>query len=302
MPENAHRLVSGEAVELDVRIARIGSRALALLIDVLVQAAAAGVLALFLLPAATGGDAVLAGAYIIGLVLVLVVLPVAISGATQGRSVGKLALGLRVVRDDGGPITFRHALTRTLVAVAAEWPGLALPPLTWLASLWMMLVHPHGKRIGDLTAGTIVIHDRAPAQWGWIPVPPAVPGLAEWARNLDLSGLPDDLALAVRHYLARNRSLRPEARQRLGYALAAEVMACTTPPAPPNTPGWAYLAAVLAERNRRAAGRLRAARAASAQVWPDLEKHMAVPRQARRPVPPPVPREGQLLRPGAPPA
>ncbi|WP_412541735.1 RDD family protein [Longispora sp. K20-0274] len=275
-----------------------------MLLDLLVQAALAGVLALFAIPAFAAGEAVAAGAYIIGLVIVLVVFPVVVSALTQGRSLGKLALGLRVVRDDGGPITFRHALTRTLVAVAAEWPGLALPPLTWLASLWMMLVHPQGKRIGDLTAGTLVIHDRAPAQWGW--VPPMPPALAGWARNLDLSGLPDDLALAVRHYLSRNRALRAPARQRMGYALAAEVMACTTPPAPPNTPGWAYLAAVLAERNRRAAGRLVAARAASAQVWPDLARHMSVPRPTRAPVmvpaqhPMTLPQHAMTLRPGAP--
>ncbi|MGY0234532.1 RDD family protein [Longispora urticae] len=279
MPENAPRLVSGEAVELDVRIARIGSRALALMLDVLVQAVFAGFLAIVAIPALSAGEAAAAGAYILGFVLVFVVLPVTVTLLTRGRSVGKLALGLRVVRDDGGPITFRHALTRTLVGVAVEWPGIALP-----AGLWVMLVHPQGKRIGDLAAGTFVIHDRAPAQWGW--VPPMPPALSGWARNLDLSGLPDDLALAVRHYLARNRSLRIDARQRLGFALAAEVTACTTPPPPPNTPGWAYLAAVLAERNRRAAGRLVAARAASAQVWPDLARQSAAwGRRASAPLP-----------------
>ncbi|MEV6527193.1 RDD family protein [Longispora sp. NPDC051575] len=271
-------------MELDVRIARIGSRALALMVDVLVQAVFAGFLAIVAIPALSAGEAAAAGAYILGFVLVFVVLPVTVTLLTRGRSVGKLALGLRVVRDDGGPITFRHALTRTLVGVAVEWPGVALP-----AGLWVMLVHPQGKRIGDLAAGTFVIHDRAPAQWGW--VPPMPPALSGWARNLDLSGLPDDLALAVRHYLARNRSLRIDARQRIGFALAAEVTARTTPPPPPNTPGWAYLAAVLAERNRRAAGRLVAGRAASAQVWPDLARQSGP--WGRRAT-------SSLVRPGAP--
>jgi hypothetical protein len=43
--------------------------------------------------------------------------------------------------------------------------------------------------------------------------------------------------------------------------------ACTTPPPPPGVPGWAYLAAVLAERHRRAAHRLVAARQMSAWIW-----------------------------------
>ena len=45
---------------------------------------------------------------------------------------------------------------------------------------------------------------------------------------------------------------------------------CTTPPPPPEAPGWAYLAAVIAERNRRATVQLVKARAASASVWPGL--------------------------------
>jgi hypothetical protein len=132
-----------------------------------------------------------------------------------------------------------------------------------------MLVNPHGKRLGDLAAGTVVIHDRTPETWGWVPAMPA--HLAGWAALLDLTGLDDDLALAVRHYLARNRRLREPARSRLGYALASEVAAGTTPPAPPGTPGWAYLAAVLAERNQRAARRLAQARLATGRVWPELQ-------------------------------
>lgn len=271
------RLVSGDAVELDVRVARLGSRALSRLIDLAVQ----GVLAVLLLVltgiglAAAGpyGDEALSAALtVVDLVLVLIAYPVFLESLTGGRTVGKLALGLRVIRDDGGPVRFRHALTRALIGVAIEFPALGmvvLLPLGWLISLWTMLVNPHGKRLGDLAAGTVVIHDRTPETWGWVPAMP--PNLANWAALLDLTGLDDDLALSVRHYLARNRRLREPARSRLGYALASEVAACTTPPAPPGTPGWAYLAAVLAERNRRSAQRLAQARLATGRVWPELQ-------------------------------
>jgi hypothetical protein len=149
-----------------------------------------------------------------------------------------------------------------------EWPGLLLPPVGWLAGLWTMLASPQGKRLGDYAAGTMVIHERSPDTWGWVPAMP--PALAGWAGTLDLTGLDDELALAVRHFLARNRRIREPARTSLGYALAVEVSSVVTPPAPPGTPGWAYLAAVLAERNRRATQRLAAARAATATVWPEL--------------------------------
>jgi len=269
------RLVSGEAVELDVRLARVGSRVLALLLDIVVQVVAyIGLFMVTDLGVALLGplhDAALQQA-VAGVVLVVVLVgyPTTMETLTRGRTLGKLVLGLRVVRDDGGPIGFRHALTRALVGVAVEWPGLVMPLLTWVAALATMLANPRSKRLGDLAAGTIVVHERTPASWGWVPAMP--PTLARWAALLDLTGLDDDLALAVRHFLARNRQIREPARSRLGYALAVEVAACTTPPPPRGVPGWAYLAAVLAERHRRAAHRLAVQRAATATVWPDLAR------------------------------
>lgn len=270
------RMVSGEAVEFDIRIARLGSRTLALLVDIAIQVGLLfSLLILLSIGLGLAGGLADVALFYAGLTVILAVVligyPAVMETVARGRTLGKLAMGLRVVRDDGGPIRFRHALTRALVRVAVEWPG-ALPPLTWVPSLWTMLLNPQGKRLGDLAAGTIVIHDRTPASWGWVPAMP--PQLAGWAATLDLTGLGDDLALAVRHYLARNREIREPARSRLGFSLASEVAACTTPPAPPQTPGWAYLAAVLAERNRRAMHRLARARAATATVWPELAREV----------------------------
>ena len=271
-PVTSEYVVSGEAVELEVRYARLGSRMLALMIDFIVQIILYLILAVVIGISLTvvGSSGLADGALVaaLGTILLATVLigyPVGCEMLFRGRTLGKFALGLRVVRDDGGPIRFRHSLIRALVAVAVEWPGLVLPVLTWALCLGTMLANPRGKRVGDLAAGTIVIHDRTPAGWGWVPAMP--PQLAAWAALLDLTGLDDDLALAVRHFLSRNRQLAEPARTRLGLALAREVSRCTTPPPPPNVPGWVYLAAVLAERHRRAAHRLVAARAATATIW-----------------------------------
>jgi uncharacterized RDD family membrane protein YckC len=279
------RLVSGEAVELEVRVARLGSRALALLLDIIVQVVLLYLL-LFLASIVLlllGGfvDEALVFAVMITIaVIVLIGYPTIQETFFRGRTLGKLALGLRVVRVDGGPIRFRHALTRALVSVTLEWPGLILAPLTWAVSLGTMLAQPQGRRIGDLAAGTLVIHDRTPATWGWVPTMP--PPLIPWAQLLDLTGLNDDLALAVRHFLARNREIKEPARSRLGHALAREVAACTTPPPPPGVPGWAYLAAVLAERHRRAAQRLATARSLSAQIWTAVSPPTPAPPRPKR--------------------
>src|SRR5690349_10572364 len=111
------RLVSGEAVELEVRVARAGSRVLALTLDIVLQAVlltavvAATVLIAWL--AVRGGifdGGLLQAFYVIDLVIVLIGYPVFWETLLRGRTPGKLAMGLRVVRDDGGPIRFRHAL------------------------------------------------------------------------------------------------------------------------------------------------------------------------------------------------
>jgi uncharacterized RDD family membrane protein YckC len=287
----AVRLATGEAVEFEVRVAQLGSRALALLVDIVVQVG-------LLIAGLFGLDIVVSGIVRVGLfdgalgatlttvliALVLVGYPVLTETLFGGRTLGKLAVGLRTVRDDGGPVRFRHALVRTLVGVALEWPGILLPTVGWCAGLWTMLVSPRGKRMGDYAAGTIVIHERSPDTWGWVPAMP--PALIGWARTLDLTGLDDTLALAVRHFLSRNRRLRRSARDSLGESLAAEVAAVTTPAPPPGTPGWAYLAAVLAERNRRAGQRLAVARASTALVWPELTAALN-PARYQLAVPPP---------------
>lgn len=269
------RLVGGEAVEVEVRLARLGSRVLALLFDLVVQAAIAVVLVVFaglllssLRPSVEVDEALGQALLTVGIVAVLIGYPVLCETLNSGRTVGKLIVGIRVVRDDGGPPQFRHALTRNLVGVAAEWPGLLLPPFTWLASLVTMLVNGQGKRLGDLAAGTLVVHDRTPASWGWVPGMP--PALAGWARTLDLTRLDDELALSVRHLLARGHGFAEPARSELVAMLAADVAAVTTPPPPAGVPGWAYLAAVLAERHRRAEQRLTRSRAVSASLWPGL--------------------------------
>ncbi|MFJ6195313.1 RDD family protein [Micromonospora sp. NPDC092111] len=266
-------LVSGEAVELDVRAARLGSRVLALLIDILGQVLCAALLALMLTPLALIlldplVDQALAGALeTLGLVLVVVGYPVAWERLNHGRTPGKLAVGLRVVSADGGPVGLRQSLTRALVGAAVEWPGLVLPLLSWVAGATVMLTDPRGRRLGDLVAGTMVVHTRTTHPWR--PAPMIIPPLAGWAVTLDLTRLDDPLALAVRQYLTRGEQIVEPYRSGLARGLWREVAAVTSPVPPPGVPEPLLLAAVLAERNRRGALRLRRTRALTAPLRPD---------------------------------
>ncbi len=293
-------IVSGEAVHLDIRLARAGSRALALLVDILVQIALfmglSTVVTIAVAAYPLADEALFGAAQIILVAFILIGYPALCHALLRGRSVGKLAMGLRVVRADGGPINFRQSLIRALVGAALEWPGVLLG-ISWLVSLSLLVGSARAQRLADMAAGTIVIHERTPEGWGWIPTTP--PGLIPWAVTLDLTDVDDQLALAARHFLARSRSLREPHRGRLGEALAKEMLARTTPPPPPNTPGWAYLAAVVGERHRRAAARLTQARAAQAKLWPELFPTVTAPPP---PVPagPPVSATAWPMRPAAP--
>jgi uncharacterized RDD family membrane protein YckC len=272
-------------VHLDIRVAGVGSRGLAKFADAILQ-----FLIYFGLLMVVGyvsfivgfDNAMINALMIVSIIVPLVGYPVLMETLTRGQTVGKMIFGLRVVRDDGGPVTFRQALARTLVALAIEWPGILLAPLTWVITIWIMIASPLSKRLGDHVAGTIVIHERTPTAWGWVPAMP--PPLAAWAATLDLSGLDDDLALAVRSFLARNRRLREPARRTLGERLVREVGAVTNPPPPAGTPAWMYLAAVHAERHRRAMLHLATVRSRAATVWPDLAPALAPPRPTAPPV------------------
>ncbi|WP_242605634.1 RDD family protein [Frankia sp. Cppng1_Ct_nod] len=245
------QFVTGEAVPIDLRIARLGSRSIAGLVDLGLQFIALLLLAWLTFEIVAPDDDALASAtYLIVLVLVVVGYPVATETLLKGRTVGKATMGLRVVRDDGGPIRFRHAFVRGLVGAVVERPG----ALLGVPAVISMLISEKSKRLGDLLAGTVVLQERIP-RGNTVPAT-MPPQLAAWASTLDLSSFGDTLALAVRQFLGRVQDLSPEARDRLGGQLVASVQAVVTPPPPPGTPGGAYLSAVLAERTARAHRRL----------------------------------------------
>ncbi|GAA4549428.1 RDD family protein [Amycolatopsis samaneae] len=253
--EEESELVTGEAVVLDLRVAKLASRGVAMLVDVLVQAVLLFCAIMLITLAMPVDDASLTITLILVLfVLVVIGYPVIFETLTRGKSLGKLAVGLRVVRTDGGPIRFRHALTRALAGFFVDFWALGF---LGAVAVIVSLVSPDGRRVGDFLAGTVVIRDRVPeVPRAGIMMPP---GLESWAAHLDLSGLPDDLALAVRQYLARCGELRPEAAEALGHGLAGQVAERIGTPVPPGMPLWAYLAAVLAERRNRDHARAMAA-------------------------------------------
>ncbi|MFD7878423.1 RDD family protein [Streptomyces sp. NPDC059766] len=242
-------LVTGEAVALELRPARLPSRTLAILLDVAVAVVVyVAVMVALVLSTASLDEAAQIAVSIAAFLLVLVGGPIAVETLSHGRSLGKMAVGLRVVRDDGGPIRFRHALVRGAVGVVEIL--LTLGVVAVIASL----VSARGRRIGDVFAGTLVVRERVPAaQTGFVPPPP--PWLAGRFSGLDLSSVPDDLWLAIRQYLTRMRQLDPQVGWAMAARLATDLADRTGTPVPHGVVPAAYLAAVVQERQAREARR-----------------------------------------------
>ncbi|MEV7899287.1 RDD family protein [Streptomyces cyaneofuscatus] len=243
-------LVTGDAVVLELRPARLPSRALAAAIDLAV------VFCVFMLVSVVVGIASVtldeAAVAAIGVALFLLVLiggPIAVETLSHGRSLGKLACGLRVVRDDGGPIRFRHALVRG--AMGAVEILMTFGVVASIASL----VSARGRRLGDVFAGTLVIRERVTAKRS-VAVPPPPPWLVGRFSQLDLSAVPDELWLAIRQYLTRMHQLDPGVGRSMAARLADEVVSRTGIAPPQGIPAAAFLAAVLHERQARDARRV----------------------------------------------
>ncbi|HET6860146.1 MAG TPA: RDD family protein [Streptomyces sp.] len=238
-------LVTGDAVVLGLRPAKLPSRALALAIDMAVVWTAYLIVSIGLAFASASLDEAAGMALAVAsFLLVLVGAPIAVETLTHGRSLGKLACGLRVVRDDGGPIRFRHALVRGAVGVVEILMTFGV--VACIASL----VSERGRRIGDVFAGTLVVRERV-AAGRMAAVPPPPPWLVGRFAGLDLSGVPDSLWLAVRQYLVRMRQLDPQVGWSMAERLAGDLAARTGAPVPQGVPPAAFLAAVVNERQSR---------------------------------------------------
>lgn len=247
-------VITGEAVVIDVPFARFPSRTLALMIDIAIQLVLLFGLGGVALAAGAGGGLDAAAVAAISLtvsVLIIVGYPTLFETLSRGRSLGKLALGLRVVSDDGGPERFRQALMRALAAVLEIWLTLGF------LALVTSLLSSGGKRLGDIFAGTFVITERLPGRRGTTaPMSALPPALAAWAATAELSGLTDATAETARQYLSRYCDFTPATRDEFGRRIAAAVAAQVTPPPPAGASPPDYLSAVLAERRDRAHARM----------------------------------------------
>lgn len=247
-------VVTPEAVPLEFEAAHIGSRFCALSIDYLVQFALALALSLAagLLGAAGALDAVPDW---LGITLVILLLfgvmwgyPVGMETLWRGRTLGKAAMGLRVVTVEGGVIGFRHAAIRAAV-------GLVDFQLTvGFAAMLSALLTTRHQRLGDLAAGTLVVRERTSAGEPTA-VTFAVPHGAEaYAATLDVTGLRIRDYATIRRFLLRAADLDPSSRATLAAHLAAPVARRIGFELPAEASAELFLRCVAARYQQRSAG------------------------------------------------
>jgi uncharacterized RDD family membrane protein YckC len=214
------RLVTPEAVVLDLPYAGPGTRIAAKGLDLAIQLVALLVLNLLagIGASGTGGSVVF---IVVGLfvdVMVIFGYPAILEAAWRGRTVGKAAFGLRVLTKEGAPIRFRHAVIRSLLFLV---DGFLIGPAIGVLCL---LATRDTVRLGDLVAGTVVIRERSGAG---APAPVRFPtpyGRDTYVSTLDVSGLSADDYALVRGFLTRAPQLAPEVRYPLAVELATPIL------------------------------------------------------------------------------
>jgi uncharacterized RDD family membrane protein YckC len=158
--ETRYRVETPEGIELALAPAGVVARSYAFAIDFGIRMVLFVVGAIFLSRLEGFG----AGLTLAAFFAIEWLYPVAFELSTWGATPGKRALGLRVVMDSGLPVTTAASLTRNLLRAAD------FMPLAYASGLVTMLFRHDFKRLGDIAAGTLVVH---------VPLPPTKHALTE---------------------------------------------------------------------------------------------------------------------------
>jgi uncharacterized RDD family membrane protein YckC len=176
------RIDTPENVAFDYKMAGIGSRFLAALVDtVLIVILQAVVYLPLILFVSTAPNEAGTSASDSGLVIIFGLISLAFFWGYYiffemlwgGQSPGKRWVGLRVIRTDGTPIGLSESLIRNVVRL------LDFMPIAYGFGVMAMFISDQSRRLGDLAAGTLVVHDRAPITLKSLAVHNRAPGSSQ---------------------------------------------------------------------------------------------------------------------------
>lgn len=210
------RVVAPERIVLEFPLAGPARRLFAYLLDQI--ALVLLILAAFLIPMLVSGGA---GSGVgVGLVAYFVLswgYGAFCEGLLGGQTLGKRALALRVVSDQGAPIGLARAVLRNVVG-AVDGPA----PFFYVLGFSSMILSGRFQRLGDLAAGTLVValerKDRSPVER---PSDPAVLAIVDWLPlRIEASAR---LERALSDYAAERHQFAPARRAEMAEPLAREL-------------------------------------------------------------------------------
>jgi uncharacterized RDD family membrane protein YckC len=210
--EDRLTITTPEGVELELQLAGLGSRFAAQLIDLVIKAIAIILVVVVFSQLELTGWAIIIPA----VTLILYGYDVVLETFANGRTVGKRLLRLRVVKVAGDPIDFMSSAIRNALRLVE---GIST---SYIPGIIAILATKRNQRLGDLAAGTIVIHEDPVAKPGAAVPPPAVWGQPSVAAGQvwDVSAVGAEEIAAVRSFLERRWTLDHGTRGRLALQLA----------------------------------------------------------------------------------
>ncbi len=241
-------IVTPEAVVLDFERAGVASRSIAFLLDLIGLGVVVGVL-LYVVFQTAGDEADGTAGALIAILTSLGMVILWFCGFEtlwRGRTLGKAAMGLRVVGVDGTTVRFQQAFLRAAVGIVDFF----LIPIGFIAVV-SALLSPRDQRLGDMAAGTFVVRERsatadvAPA---WFRPPY---GWERYAGSIDVTAIDDDVYTVIRSYLLRVPQLTFGAREHLAVRIANPVAVRIGHTPPSNVHPHAFLECVAAQWQRK---------------------------------------------------
>jgi uncharacterized RDD family membrane protein YckC len=207
-----YTIATPEGLEVDLVLAGLGSRFIARLVDSLVQL---GIIIALVIVQTQLPNGWPTAALIVMLFATIFVYDILFEVFGSGRTPGKRAARLRVVRTGGRPVGFAASLIRNVLRVVDFLPTM------YLGGAIVIVASRHHQRLGDLAAGTFVVRERDPRaeSAGWSSWSRATVPLADVA-GWDVSAVTPAEVAAMHAFIDRRLSLPPDTRARFAYELA----------------------------------------------------------------------------------
>lgn len=149
--DTVYHAQSPEAVDIVLHPAGVVPRTYAFLIDLLLRFGLT-ILLIMIVAGSASLSGVRMGIFFLCLFVIIWLYPVLFEVFWNGQTPGKRLFKLRVVQDNGTPMTFTASLIRNLMRTVD------MLPFAYGGGMVCMLLHPQFKRAGDLFAGCLVVY------------------------------------------------------------------------------------------------------------------------------------------------